>query len=89
MNRDVAVEAGLNYAPDDIWGKIRPQEDINDEALACGRRAFASAGKTETADIQAGSEVGFHISQQVKGHSVSLRLIHTENSLATNKLSFS
>ena len=69
--RDVAVEPGLLYAQDDIWGKIRPNHDINDEAMACGRRAFASAGKTETADIEAGSEVGFHISKQIEGHSVS------------------
>lgn len=67
--RDVVVEPGLSYEPNDIFGKIRPQEDINNEAMACGREAFASAGKTETANINAGAEVGFHVSKSLEGHS--------------------
>jgi hypothetical protein len=38
--------------------------DINSEAMACGRQADLSAGTTQTADVVAGSEVGFHISHE-------------------------
>jgi len=36
--------------------------DINDLNITCGRRAFDSAATTDTADVLAGSEVGFRVS---------------------------
>lgn len=75
--RDVGIDRENSYKLGDIRGKIHPQRYINSEGLACGRIAFASAGKTETADIVAGADVGFHISKQMENHTVFNKIIHT------------
>ena len=60
--RDVAPEYPEYYPGDQkIWGQMRPIMDFSDPGLACGRDSDLSAGKTQTADVVAGSEVGFHI----------------------------
>jgi hypothetical protein len=41
---------------------MSPQWDIHSSNITCGRLAFESAAKTETADIIAGEEVGFRLS---------------------------
>ncbi|KAF2866653.1 glycosyl hydrolase family 61-domain-containing protein [Massariosphaeria phaeospora] len=41
--------------------KGHPVEDIYHRDITCNRDAFNAAAKTETADVIAGSEVGFHI----------------------------
>jgi len=43
-----------------VYSKFYPQE-LADEDIACGRRAFDNAETTETADVIAGETVGFHI----------------------------
>jgi hypothetical protein len=42
---------------------MAPQYDIHSPDLTCGRSAFDAAAKTETADIVAGEEVGFKVSE--------------------------
>jgi len=57
----------VGYDPESDWtigrfeGKIRPQYDLDSEGMTCGREAWKSAGRTETADVIAGSQVGFHV----------------------------
>ena len=48
--------------PSREWLKIVPQFDIHHPDITCGRQAFKSAATTETADVLAGSEVGFRVS---------------------------
>lgn len=50
------------YPKGSQFGKAVPQTDLNSPGLTCGRSAFDSAAKTETADVLAGSEVGFRVS---------------------------
>ena len=59
-------ETPLDYA----WGQTYPILDIKSEAMACGREAFKTARTTNTADIKAGQEVGFHVSTQFDGTTV-------------------
>jgi hypothetical protein len=51
-------------SPADEYPKTIPQGtwDLNSSNITCGRRAFDWAAKTETADVLAGSEVGFRVS---------------------------
>lgn len=42
--------------------KTPPLLDINHPDITCGRGAFDAASKTETADVLAGSEIGFRVS---------------------------
>ncbi|KAJ4298090.1 hypothetical protein N0V90_005989 [Kalmusia sp. IMI 367209] len=58
---DVVPEQGLGFKDDDIGGKIRPMEDINSEAMACGREALRAAKTTQTADVHPGTPLGFNI----------------------------
>ena len=46
--------------PDD-YGKTSAIQDVENPALVCGRDAFASAPKTDTADVIAGETVGFRL----------------------------
>lgn len=47
--------------------KTPPQKDIHHPNITCGRGAFASAATTSTADILAGSTVGFRVSWDGNG----------------------
>lgn len=62
---------GPNYE-DEIfpWGqyhKTIPQMDVHHPDITCGRKAFAAAANTSTADVIAGSEVGFRVSWDAYG----------------------
>lgn len=63
--RDVAPEY---YDPPGTWPegsqtpKVSPQLDIHSPNITCGRMAFDFAATTKTADVAAGSEVGFRVS---------------------------
>ncbi|CAI6261697.1 unnamed protein product [Periconia digitata] len=59
--RDVAAEANTGYNDNEMIGKVRPQEDINSEAMACGRQAFRTTQSTQTVDLQPGTALGFNI----------------------------
>ncbi|KXX81539.1 putative endo-beta-1,4-glucanase D [Madurella mycetomatis] len=67
--RDVAP-----YLDDSGWPegnefpKTPPQFDINHPDITCGRSAFDAASLTETADVLAGSEVGFRVSYSAGGN---------------------
>jgi len=37
---------------------------VSDPDIVCGRMAWKAAGSTQTADIVAGEEVGFHVSHE-------------------------
>jgi len=56
-----------------MWGegndypKVSPQTDIHNPNITCGRLAFKSAATTNTADVLAGSEVGFRVSWDGNG----------------------
>lgn len=56
-----------NFPEGDQFEKTPPQTDINNPNITCGRNAFDSASKTETADVLAGSEVGFRVSWDGNG----------------------
>ncbi|KAI1816928.1 lytic polysaccharide monooxygenase [Poronia punctata] len=63
--RDVAAqypEVEAEFPPGNDFPKTPPQDDIKNPNITCGRQAFASAATTETADVLAGSEVGFRVS---------------------------
>lgn len=61
--RDVGPQyAYSEYGDSGDFPKVTPQMDINDLNITCGRRAFDSAAVTDTADVLAGSEVGFRVS---------------------------
>lgn len=62
--RDVAPQWD-NHRGD--YDKVSPQEDINSPNITCGRDAFKFAAVTETADVIAGSEVGFRVSYDGNG----------------------
>jgi hypothetical protein len=68
--RDVAPQF---YYPPGTWSegndypKVSPQMDIHSSNITCGRLAFESAATTHTADVLAGSEVGFRVSWDGKG----------------------
>ncbi|KAK3293882.1 glycosyl hydrolase family 61-domain-containing protein [Chaetomium fimeti] len=55
------------YIPGDQSAKLEPIVGTSDPNITCGRLAFDSASKTETADIIAGSEVGFRVSTDGRG----------------------
>ncbi|KAK4035332.1 glycosyl hydrolase family 61-domain-containing protein [Parachaetomium inaequale] len=67
--RDVAVHEYMNPAnyPGSEFPKTPPQMDVHNPNITCGRLAFDSAAKTETADVLAGSEVGFRVSWDGNG----------------------
>jgi hypothetical protein len=44
------------------YNKMPPQYDIYSTNITCGRNALSFASQTETADVLAGSEVGFRVS---------------------------
>jgi hypothetical protein len=48
--------------PGHDYPKLEPIVDIDNPNITCGRNAFESASKTDTADVLAGSEVGFRVS---------------------------
>ncbi|KAK3314050.1 glycosyl hydrolase family 61-domain-containing protein [Apodospora peruviana] len=56
-----------SYPEGSDFPKTPPQMDINHSDITCGRKAFASAAATETADVLAGSEVGFRVSWDGNG----------------------
>ncbi|KAK4110369.1 lytic polysaccharide monooxygenase [Canariomyces notabilis] len=63
--RDVSQFLNMErLSPADEYPKTIPQgtSDLNSSNITCGRRAFDWAAKTETADVLAGSEVGFRVS---------------------------
>ncbi|KAK4206134.1 glycoside hydrolase [Rhypophila decipiens] len=63
--RDVASQwpyGPWDYPEGSDFPKTPPQTDIYSTNITCGRLAFASAATTETADVLAGSEVGFRVS---------------------------
>ncbi|KAK4156057.1 glycosyl hydrolase family 61-domain-containing protein [Chaetomidium leptoderma] len=55
------------YPEGNEFPKTPPQMDINHPDITCGRKAFDSAAKTETADVLAGLEVGFRVSWDGNG----------------------
>lgn len=62
---DVAAGYPINistYPPGYQFYKLPPILDSADPNITCGRNAFDSAPVTETADVLAGSEVGFRVS---------------------------
>lgn len=60
MRSDVAEYPGY-VEPGDLAGKSVPAIDIYSTNFTCGRLAFDSAAKTKTADVVAGSTVGFKL----------------------------
>ncbi|KAF2262934.1 hypothetical protein CC78DRAFT_582130 [Lojkania enalia] len=58
--RDVGEDPVFAGTADSL-GKIAPQFNIDSIDITCGRSAFASATKTQTADVVAGSELGFRL----------------------------
>jgi hypothetical protein len=56
-----------DYPEGSDFPKTPPQMDINSPNITCGRQAFDAAAKTETADLVAGSEVGFRVSWDGNG----------------------
>ena len=61
VSSDVAADD--NYATNpQQFGKISPQYNVHSPNITCGRNAFDSAGKTETADVIAGETIGFQVS---------------------------
>jgi len=59
----------LEYYPPDYQGyKIEPIIGSANPNVTCGRAAFDSAPRTETADVLAGSEVGFRVSTDGYGN---------------------
>ncbi|GAB1319632.1 hypothetical protein MFIFM68171_09842 [Madurella fahalii] len=68
---DVASSVPINissYPPGYQFFKLPPILDSADPNITCGRNAFDSAAKTETADVLAGSEVGFRVSVDGSGN---------------------
>ncbi|KAH6855627.1 glycosyl hydrolase family 61-domain-containing protein [Chaetomium sp. MPI-CAGE-AT-0009] len=55
------------YRAGDQSAKVEPIVGASDPNITCGRLAFDSAPRTETADILAGSEVGFRVSTDGRG----------------------
>ncbi|KAF2274014.1 uncharacterized protein EI97DRAFT_435397 [Westerdykella ornata] len=60
--RDVARVYPDPLRPEDEFQKTIPDYDMDGANITCGRNAFDAAAKTETADVLAGSEVGFRVS---------------------------
>ncbi|KAH6649468.1 glycoside hydrolase [Chaetomium tenue] len=56
-----------SYPPGNEFPKTPPQMDINHPDITCGRSAFDTAAQTETADVVAGSEIGFRVSWDGNG----------------------
>lgn len=52
---------------DNEFPKVPPQIDVKHPDITCGRSAFKFAATTETADVLAGSEVGFRVSWDGSG----------------------
>jgi hypothetical protein len=50
-----------DYGPG--YAKTIPQYDVTSTNFTCGRLAFDSAKKTQTADVVAGTEVSFRVNQ--------------------------
>ncbi|GAB1315561.1 hypothetical protein MFIFM68171_05771 [Madurella fahalii] len=66
--RDVAPHFDDSDWPEgNEFPKTPPMLDINHPNITCGRNAFAAASRTETADVLAGSEVGFRVSYSASG----------------------
>lgn len=60
---------GPDEYPDYYQGyKLAPIIGPDNENITCGRAAFSAAPRTETADILAGSEVGFRVSTDGNGN---------------------
>jgi len=69
VTRDVAPEwPSSSYPPGYQFQKLPPILSPMDPNVTCGRSAFDSAHKTETADVLAGSEVGFRVSVDGNGN---------------------
>jgi hypothetical protein len=66
------VKSAWVLAPGEFEGseyhKSVPQNDIDSTNITCGRDAFDFAAQTETADVLAGSEVGFKVSWAAQGN---------------------
>ena len=70
-NSDVASMFSVypdQYPPGYQGYKLDPIIGATDPNITCGRAAFDSAPRTETADVLAGSEVGFRVSTDGKGN---------------------
>ncbi|KXX80054.1 hypothetical protein MMYC01_205002, partial [Madurella mycetomatis] len=66
--RDVAfIYPSSSWVEGSDYPKIPPQLDINNPNITCGRNAFDSARRTGTADVLAGSEIGFRVSWDGNG----------------------
>jgi len=68
--RDVGYHEAYSpdsYPPGNEFPKTPPQMDINHPDITCGRSAFNAAANTETADVVAGSEIGFRVSWDGNG----------------------
>lgn len=66
--RKVAPEFDDTYYPEGSdYPKVGPQMDLTNANITCGRNAFDAAANTETADVLAGSEVGFRVSWDGNG----------------------
>jgi len=59
------VTPGDGYGDSPTQGKAEPHIDLYSTNFTCGRNAFQFASTTETADVIAGSEVGFRINQGI------------------------
>jgi hypothetical protein len=71
---DVLPEQGVGYQDNETIGKVRPNYDINSEAMACGREAFRAARSTQTADLHTATPLGFSIQHDFDNMNVSLWL---------------
>lgn len=68
---DVAAQYSYNpdYYPPGYQGqKLDPIIGAADPNITCGRAAFTSAPQTQTADVLAGSEIGFRVSADGDGN---------------------
>jgi len=74
--RDVAPE--FRFANESHqFGKMTPQSDIFSSDITCGRSAFKSAGKARTADVVAGQQIGFKVSEDYDNGLFSKRIFRT------------
>jgi hypothetical protein len=64
VSSDVAGAPGY-VEPGNVGSKSVPHIDLFSTNFTCGRNAFDSAAKTETADVIAGTEIGFRVNQGI------------------------
>lgn len=89
VTSDVAWTPGYVIEPENPQGKANPLYDLFSTDFTCGRDAFASAAKTETADVIAGTQVGFRVDRGVtdeNDHYVRLNPISPHSLLSSEWL---